>query len=440
MGVTLDEIVNRDTLLVEGREVLLASVFTGGVPDDVFFRLVSGMADTVVPRGYVFEEKRDEAIAVAHICKVITTLEPIVQKKMLMILACYRPIREVLNAGQIEALQPLRSDPLMDDFFKRYIDDGEVEDPAVIESISELRGSVSAEVASRYNRDPFPPAYAYLRLGERTDFGLRDIMGADFPALRDEEGIPHEFSSIELGCGRGPSLNEAAHRFPAGSFLGVDLSQASLAMARRDARKNGITNARFMQGDLLGLADYPEQFDLLVCGGVLHHLPERREAWKILTDLVKPGGFMQIGVYSVQARKSFNAVKGKIVEWGFTDSLEDLRKVRKRIMEAALSGDRACARVITCPDFDYRAGLRDLLFHNHEYPYTLPELKALIDEQDLEFLGFRFASAHKEIMAVYNVFFPEDPNGLNLENWAFFEGRFPQTFVSMYNFCLRKKV
>src|SRR5438105_2207512 len=51
---------------------------------------------------------------------------------------------------------------------------------------------------------------------------------------------------LDIGCGSGQSTRDAARLARDGSALGVDLSESTLAEARRRARKEGLTNVEFL--------------------------------------------------------------------------------------------------------------------------------------------------------------------------------------------------
>lgn len=55
--------------------------------------------------------------------------------------------------------------------------------------------------------------------------------------------------TLDVGCGTGHTTRHAARLAPSGSALGVDLSSAMLAVARRRAADEGVTNVRFEQAD-----------------------------------------------------------------------------------------------------------------------------------------------------------------------------------------------
>ena len=71
-------------------------------------------------------------------------------------------------------------------------------------------------------------------------------------------------------------------------MLAVDLSLASLAYAKRKSVELGVANLEYRQGDILALGALEERFDLIECSGVLHHLADPFEGWRVLASLRKP--------------------------------------------------------------------------------------------------------------------------------------------------------
>jgi hypothetical protein len=95
-----------------------------------------------------------------------------------------------------------------------------------------------------------------------------------------------------------------------------------------------------------------------------------------------------------------------------------------------------CAALTNIEEFHDLSGCRDLLFHAKEHRYTLSSIAETIRAQSLEFLGFELSDP--EIGERYAGLYPGDVEMTNLENWAEFEERYPDTFLNMYNFWCRK--
>ena len=80
------------------------------------------------------------------------------------------------------------------------------------------------------------------------------------------------------------------------------------------------------------------------------------------------------------------------------------------------------------------SSLRDMIFHVQEKRYTLDQISKLLKKFNLEFLGFTNELAKKK----YSNSYPNDTYKLNINNWSEFEIKNPDTFISMYQFWVKK--
>ena len=70
----------------------------------------------------------------------------------------------------------------------------------------------------------------------------------------------------------------------------------------RKTRELGVSSIEYAQADLLKLGSLGKQFDVIEAGSVLHHLADPWTGWRTLLSLLRPGGFMLLGLYSNIAR------------------------------------------------------------------------------------------------------------------------------------------
>ena len=72
-----------------------------------------------------------------------------------------------------------------------------------------------------------------------------------------------------------------------------------------------------------------KEFDIIESAGVLHHMDEPMAGWRVLVDLLKPGGLMKIGLYSELARKEVVIAREKISSCSIGTSITEIRNFRK---------------------------------------------------------------------------------------------------------------
>lgn len=111
-------------------------------------------------------------------------------------------------------------------------------------------------------------------------------------------------------------------------MLAVDLSRASLTFAKRKAQKLYVENIRFAQADTTRLDVLDERYDVIECAGVLLHMAEPEAGPKVFIGFLKPGGYVDIGLYSKLTCQHVQYFREAVAEKGFNSILEGMREFR----------------------------------------------------------------------------------------------------------------
>ncbi len=99
---------------------------------------------------------------------------------------------------------------------------------------------------------------------------------------------------LEAGCGVGAQTVTLARNSPGAFIVSVDISQNSLAQARRITEAEGLSNVRFQQADIYHLPFAPESFDHIFVCFVLEHLKEPILALQNLKVYLRPSGTITV--------------------------------------------------------------------------------------------------------------------------------------------------
>ena len=233
------------------------------------------------------------------------------------------------------------------------------------------------------------------------------------------------------GCGTGQHAIETAARFKNSNILAIDLSLSSLAYAKRKTDELSVKNITYMQADILDLRQLNKKFDIIECVGVLHHMNDPMVGWRILTDCLKTGGLMKIGLYSELARQHIIKIKEEIKKLGIGSSSIEIKCFRDIIMQ---SSERRHKHILNFSDFYSLSELRDLLFHVQEHRFTIPQIKDHIDKLGLSFCSF----TSKEIISRFKLRNGQKEDVYNLDKWEAYEEANPRTFIEMYQFWCQK--
>mgnify|MGYP003643789581 CR=1 FL=1 len=110
-----------------------------------------------------------------------------------------------------------------------------------------------------------------------------------------EKYIKSAETVLDAGCGTGFITNNFAYRNPDMQFTSVDFAK-SIDWAQEVSTKLGLKNINFIKDDL---NDFKSQdtYRVVLCQGVLHHIPNYAEVLKNLQSMVSKHGLFIIGLY-----------------------------------------------------------------------------------------------------------------------------------------------
>jgi SAM-dependent methyltransferase len=303
---------------------------------------------------------------------------------------------------------------------------------ARLPALTAIEDGVSLAVRAQYEENPYP---RWVSVHQPPSETFEDLWRRFFPA-RPVRTRPRPIPILVAGCGSGRHPIRIAATFPDSAVLAVDLSLASLAYASRMTERFGIANITYGQADILKLGALDRRFAIVESVGVLHHLHDPMEGWRVLVDLMEPDGLMRIGLYSETARSGIRAAREYLASLGLPETPEGIRRGRHAII--ALPEGHPAKSVMKISDFFGLDECRDLLMHVQEHRFTLPRIADCLDDLGLRFLGFECTT---ETTDSFRQMFPDNLAATNLEAWHRFETANPATFTGMYNFwCCRKEV
>ena len=431
-----------EQFLTMARAALLAEA-DRAVSADAALPFWCALARQCFINGYVFAEAEAEARHAAalrdELAATLRTQAPVAPEKLIAV-AAYFPLHSVPGIDSLLARAwPASVEALLTQ---------QVREPALERAIAArmprattIANEVSQRVQQQYEENPYPRWVKVPPVGKPLSLAVH--LKSAFPLANIETLQPGTHLEILIaGCGTGQHSNETAREYRNARVLAVDLSVTSLCYALRKSEELGVTNIEYAQADImeLGVALLPAgwRFDLIESVGVLHHLGDPVAGWRVLLSLLKPRGFMRLGFYSEQARRAVVAARDYIAARGYGASTEEIRRCRQELF-AKVAEDGVTspfARLLQFRDFYGTSECRDLLFHVQEHRYQSPEMKRILDELNLEFIGF---AIEPDTGRRYDALYPGDPARTNLDNWHALEMHYPDTFAGMYQFWVQKR-
>lgn len=145
-----------------------------------------------------------------------------------------------------------------------------------------MRGFPGCELSLDPSRSRFERLYTRV-MGAPAN-GLRIRLRRVLPVTRG-----HFDTILDAGCGSGVFSLELAKQHPEAKVLGVELEPELVERANEVARRAGLANCRFEQGDVTKL-DYDSAFDLVVSVDNFEHVEDDISAMRALREALRPGG------------------------------------------------------------------------------------------------------------------------------------------------------
>jgi len=128
----------------------------------------------------------------------------------------------------------------------------------------------------------------------RENLRLQDQASTLIDLLHSDTFYPEGSRVLEAGCGVGAQTVTLARNSPDAAFTSIDISESSIAEARRALAGAGLKNVNFQPADILDLAFPAESFDHIFVCFVLEHLPRPVDALRSLKRVLKPGGTITV--------------------------------------------------------------------------------------------------------------------------------------------------
>lgn len=221
--------------------------------------------------------------------------------------------------------------------------------------------SQTEEVRDFYERAPFPgyPARDSLE-------ALRARAGRSRFAQLLDHSIAGDAQIAEIGCGTGQMSLFLARGDRV--VVGADLAGAALRLGHAAAHRYGVDRVLFVETDLHRPGLKRGAFDVIYSAGVLHHTPDPRAAFARLVDLVRPGGFLVVGVYNLFARIPLR-LRRAVARWSRTRVVPFDPVLRDRATDPSRRD----------------AWLRDQYQHPLEHSHTIHQVRGWFRERGVEY-------------------------------------------------------
>ncbi len=178
---------------------------------------------------------------------------------------------------------------------------------------------------------------------------------------------------LDAGCGTGVAALSLARRFPEVDVTAIDLSAASLDLARTAAKERGLKNVSFHQATLLDAATFGS-FQYIVASGVVHHMADPVAGFDALRNALTPDGVLMAMVYAQYGRTGVYMLQEafrRLAPEGYrTVSPATARAIASNLPAGHLFDAERFVEM----DWQNECGVVDLLLHPQDRAYTVPQI------------------------------------------------------------------
>jgi SAM-dependent methyltransferase len=223
-------------------------------------------------------------------------------------------------------------------------------------------------VAEFYSKNPFPNYQDFENIVDLTD----KLEENDF--LRNfKKNIGLGKKIIEVGsgtCQLSLALSHGTNNF----VVALDPTKKSLDLGYEFSVNNNINNCVFIHADIFSNPIKPGTFDFVWCSGVLHHTKSPELGFKIISEWVKPGGIILVGLYNRYGR--FRTFFRKFI---YKLSGESFGRKLLILLDPYLRTNLSIAK--------RNAWISDKYEHPVESTHTLDEVIEWFNDTDIKFLS-----------------------------------------------------
>jgi SAM-dependent methyltransferase len=238
------------------------------------------------------------------------------------------------------------------------------------------------DVQSFYERRPYPAPLTNL---DRHRELYRDPLRrrAQFHLLWPERPYTTRQNILVAGCGTSQAAT-IAMREPDAHVFAIDISSTSLENTQALKQKYGLDNLEIHQLGIEAVSALEQEFDQIICTGVLHHLPDPVSGLNALRNVLSQQGAIDVMVYGQYGRTGVYMLQEYCRMLGLATSDRDLDDLRQTL-DALPPGHPIAAVMQQTKDFMHPDALADALLHPQDRAYTVPQLYEWLNQAGLVF-------------------------------------------------------
>ncbi|KAE8155566.1 UbiE/COQ5 family methyltransferase [Aspergillus tamarii] len=172
-------------------------------------------------------------------------------------------------------------------------------------------------------------------LPEKTNLGLSCGNPVGFANVNEGETV------LDLGSGSGIDVLLAARKVgPSGQAIGVDMTKSMIELAKENAQKAELSNAKFIEATIHTIPLPDTSVDCIISNCVLNLVPasDKAAVFNEIARLLKPGG--RVAISDILARKPLpdNITKNMALFVGCVAGASQIEEYEEYLKQAGFQG------------------------------------------------------------------------------------------------------
>lgn len=234
-----------------------------------------------------------------------------------------------------------------------------------------------AAVKAQYEVLPYPPVDPRDEHHRLARTWLDDLPMINHYCFGGRQDFANGFRVLVAGGGTGDATIFLAEQLRGTNarIVHVDLSSASIAVARERAAIRKLDNIEWHQESLLDLPQLGlAPFDYINCVGVLHHLADPEAGLRALESVRKPDGAIGLMLYGEIGRIGVYHMQNMLRLAGADAPIEERIGHARELLASLPASNWYRMAGDLYNDRDTDAGIVDSLLHPQDRAYTVPQL------------------------------------------------------------------
>lgn len=245
-----------------------------------------------------------------------------------------------------------------------------------------MKAKASADpIREFYTNHPYPPPVDNLDRA-RDMWQDPNVHRAEFHLFWPHREYRADFKVLVAGCGTWQSAKFALCH-PGARVAAIDVSTTSLEHTEALKQKYDLANLETRQLAIESAGELDQEFDFILCTGVLHHLADPEVGLRALRSVLKKDGAMYLMLYAPYGRVGVSMIQEYCRRLGVGTSPQEVSELTA-VLKAMPQHHPMLSMLRGARDAANADALLDALLNPRDRTYSVPQLYDLLERNDLK--------------------------------------------------------